>query len=293
MSSITVNNVELFFNEKGSGAPIIFVHGIPTDYRVWNSQVDYLSKKFRAIAYSRRYAFPNKREGNVLDSTIENNSNDLIGLIQELKLPQVHLVGHSFGGFVSMYTAWKRPELLKSLILIEPAIPSVLVKNENSQMQKLFFFLRNPSAAMSAHRFQTGLLMKSLKAFESGDLRGAVKCFYDGIKEMPGAFEKAPPEIQSIMIDNGRTVGELETEFPIFTSSDARKISLPTLLVKGENSPKWLQAIVDRLSKSVPNSKAVKISGSGHLPHIENPSELNSRLQEFLENRIESGLGGT
>jgi len=278
-----VGNIELFSNEKGSGVPIIFAHGIPTDYRVWNSQVDQLSKNFRAITYSRRYAFPNKREGNVLDSTIENNSSDLIGLIQELNLPQVHLVGHSFGGFVSIYTAWKRPELLKSLVLIEPAIPSILVRNENSMMEKFFFFLGNPSAAMSAHRFQTGLLMKSLKAFETGDLNGAVKSFYDGIKEMPGAFEKAPPEIQSMMSDNGRTVGELETEFPIFTSSDALKISLPTLLVKGANSPKWLQAIVDKLSKSVPNSKAIKISGSGHLPHIENPFELNSRLQEFLE----------
>ena len=100
--------------------------------------------------------------------------------------------------------------------------------------------------------------------------------------ESPGAFEKSPADIQKIMIDNGRTIGELETEFPIFTRSDARKISLPTLLVKGENSPKWLQAIVDKLSKSMPNCTAAKISASGHLPHIQNISEFNARLQEFL-----------
>jgi len=279
---VIAGNADLFVNEKGSGVPIIFVHGIPTDYRVWDAQVDQFSKNFRAIAYSRRYAFPNKREGNASDSTVENNSVDLIALVEKLKLPPVHLVGHSFGGFVSAYTAWKRSDLLRSLVLIEPAIPSILVKNEKSQLEKLWFLLRNPSAALSARRFQTGLLKQSLKAYESGDLRNAVRFFYDGIMESPGAFEKSPADIQKIMIDNGRTIGELETEFPIFTRSDARKISLPTLLVKGENSPKWLQAIVDKLSKSMPNCTAAKISASGHLPHIQNISEFNARLQEFL-----------
>ncbi|HVB13045.1 MAG TPA: hypothetical protein VNE86_07910 [Nitrososphaerales archaeon] len=85
-----------------------------------------------------------------------------------------------------------------------------------------------------------------------------------------------------MMIDNGRSIGELETKFPIFTPSDASRIILPTLLVKGANSPKWLQAIVDKLSNSMSNCTVVKVSGAGHLPHIQNASEFNARLQEYL-----------
>ncbi|HVB13044.1 MAG TPA: alpha/beta hydrolase [Nitrososphaerales archaeon] len=150
MSNVRAGNANLFFLEKGSGVPIIFVHGIPTDYRVWDAQLEVFSRNFRAITYSRRYAFPNKREGNVSDSTVENNSGDLIALIEELGLRTVNLVGHSFGGFVAIYTAWKRPDLLKNLVLIEPAIPSMLVRNEKNPFETLWFLLTNPTTAFSA-----------------------------------------------------------------------------------------------------------------------------------------------
>ena len=283
VQSVNVGRVSLSYAERGSGNPVLFVHGIPTDYRIWNSQLAELANGFRLISISRRHAFPNKNEVNVLESTVENNSKDLVSLIQQLKLDKVNLVGHSYGGFIALYTASKHPELFRSLTLIEPSIPSMLVKNEKNPIQVLIFLLTNPSAATSARRFQKGELKLALKAYDSGDYGGAVKHFVDGIKETPGAFEKMAADIQGLMLDNGKTIGELETEFPIFTRSDARRVTIRTLLVKGEKSPKWLQGIVDNLSKSMPNNTVVKISGSGHLPHIENPSEFNARLSEFLK----------
>ena len=283
MQSVNTGRVILSYAEQGSGEPVLFVHGIPTDYRIWSSQLADLASGFRSISISRRHAFPNKNPVSVVESTVQNNSEDLVALIQQLKLAKVHLVGHSYGGFIALYTAWKHPELFRSLVLIEPAVPSILVKNEKNPIQALIFLLTNPSAATSARRLQKGELKLALKAYDSGDLNGAVRHFVDGIKETAGAFEKMPAEIQGLMLDNGKTVGELETEFPIFTRSDARRVGIRTLLVKGEKSPKWLQGIVDNLSKSMPNNTAVKISGSGHLPHIENPSEFNARLREFLK----------
>ncbi len=280
--SVDAGNVTLTFEESGKGHPVLFVHGIPTDYRVWSSQISELAVSFRVISYSRRFAYPNKNDGNVVDSTVQRNSQELVALIEALKLPPLHLVGHSYGGYISLYTAWKHPELFRSLVLVEPAIPSMLVKNENSRLEALGFLLRNPAAAASARKMQTGPLKLALKAFETGDYKIAVKHFYDGIREKNGAFDVAPDQVRSMMLDNGKTIGELETEFPIFTSSDAKQINLPCLLIKGEISPKWLQAIVDYLAKSFPNNQRVQIKGSGHLPHIEQPSEFNAKLIEFL-----------
>ena len=124
-----------------------------------------------------------------------------------------------------------------------------------------------------------------MRAYRSGNFAGAVKHFVDGIKERKGAFEKLPQGIQNLMLDNSKTIGELETEFPILDRADASKITIKTLLVKGEKSPGWLQAIVDNLSKSMPNSSLVEIPGSGHLPHIEKPAELNAALLQFLRAR--------
>jgi non-heme chloroperoxidase len=284
LQSVSVGKINLAYEEKGSsGSAVLMVHGIPTDYRVWNAQQTDLSPFFRTIAISRRHAYPNENGNKLLESTVENNSQDLIEFIQKLKLQPLHLIGHSFGGFVSLYSAWKRPELFRTLTLIEPAIPSILVKNEKNPLQILVFLITNFSAATSARKFQTGMLKLALATFDKGDHAAAVKYFYDGIREAAGSFDKLANPLHDIMLENGLTVGELETEFPVLAKADARSITIPALLVKGEKSPQWLRGIVDGLAKSLPNNKMIQISGSGHLSHVENPSELNPQILEFLK----------
>ncbi|HYB04439.1 MAG TPA: hypothetical protein VED17_08255, partial [Nitrososphaerales archaeon] len=60
MQSINLENVALSFEERGSGNPVVMVHGIPTDYRAWQDQLNDFSASFRAIAISRRHAYPYK-----------------------------------------------------------------------------------------------------------------------------------------------------------------------------------------------------------------------------------------
>ncbi len=284
LQSVKVGNIDIALEEKGSGRAVVMVHGIPTDYRAWSSQLENFSSNFRAISISRRHAYPNKNDFlKVADSTVGNNSEDLVSLITSMGLQPVHLIGHSYGGFISMYAVWKHPELFKSLTLVEPAIPSILVKNEGNPFEVLGFLLTNPSAATSARRLQSGNLKLALKSYDAGDLNNAVKYFYEGIRGIPGSFDNLPEQLRSIMLENGITVGELETEFPIFTKDDARKIKLPTFLVKTQNGPKWLRAIVDTLAGNIPGSFVIDISRSCHLPHIENPSEFNSGVLAFLK----------
>ena len=74
MPSIDVDGVSLYYERAGSGEPVLFSHGIPTDYRAWNAQVEAFSKSYSTITYSRRYAAPNHREGDVSDSTVAANA---------------------------------------------------------------------------------------------------------------------------------------------------------------------------------------------------------------------------
>jgi pimeloyl-ACP methyl ester carboxylesterase len=287
MPSVDISGVSLYYEDIGSGKPLVLVHGIPTDFRVWNMQRDALSDhdNFRFLPISRRLAYPNKNSppSNVKESTVQNNAEDLFTLIKKLELEQVNLIGHSFGGFVSLYCAWKHPEFFNSLVLIEPAIPSMLVENENDRFQVLSFLLSRPSAALSARRFQNGKLKQCLEAYEIGDLEKAVRFFYDGIREEEGAFERLPENIRTMMAQNGLTIAELGLEFPVFTKENAKDIKLPVLLIKGEKSPQWLRAIVDSLGKSIATSSIVEIEGSGHLPHLESPTNFNNALFGFLE----------
>ncbi len=141
LKNIMAGNVSLNFEERGSGRPVVMVHGIPTDYRAWMNQLEGFSDSFRAISISRRHAYPNKNDSlKVTESTVENNSKDLIAFIESMKLETPHLIGHSYGGFISLYSVWKRPELFRSLVLVEPAVPSVLVKNEKSPISFSYFY---------------------------------------------------------------------------------------------------------------------------------------------------------
>jgi pimeloyl-ACP methyl ester carboxylesterase len=70
MPAFASNGLSLYYGKKGGGDPVVLSHEVPTDYRAWASQVEALSRRFTTVAYSRRYAAPNKREEDVSDSTV-------------------------------------------------------------------------------------------------------------------------------------------------------------------------------------------------------------------------------
>src|SRR2546427_5080767 len=154
LRTVDVGQVKLAYIEAGEGEPVILVHGIPTDYRAWSAQIGPLSSKYHVIAYSRRLAQPNRNEMDYEKSTIENNSADLIGLIEKLGFSAAHLVGHSYGGFAAAYCASTNPQLIRSLTLIEPAVSTMLLKNRKSRSEFLGLAFAHPSIAISAARFQ-------------------------------------------------------------------------------------------------------------------------------------------
>src|SRR5207245_9082010 len=148
-----VGQVKLAYVEAGSREPVVFVHGIPTDYRAWNSQIGPFSGKYHVIAYSRRLAQPNQNTMDYEKSTIENNSADLVGFIEELGISPVHLVGHSYGGFASAFCASTNPQLIRSLTLIEPAVSTILLKNLKSKSEFFRLLLEPPSISILDARF--------------------------------------------------------------------------------------------------------------------------------------------
>lgn len=285
MPTADVGGVSLYYEEQGKGDPVLFVHGIPTDYRAWKAQAEPFANSRRFIAVSRRYAAPNKREGDLSDSTVHNNAVDLKGFIEKICGGKADLVGHSYGGFVCAFLAADHPDLVRSLVLVEPAISTLLVADQASAAQALGLLFRSPSVALSGRRFQTRSLMPSLRALDEGDLERAAELNVDGIQDMKGAFRSLPQDARSMMLDNARTVAELRTKFPRFTANEAGMISSPTLVVNGDKSALYLRGIGELMAKAVPGAKRVVAPGSRHFPHMENPTFFNDSVLAFLGER--------
>jgi len=122
MPVIENNGTNLEYVEKGHGDPIIFVHGSLGDLGTWRFQMEYFSKRYRAIAYSRRYHYPNAGPGEILDYSVDLHAKDLASLIGGLGLQRPHIVGSSFGAYAALVLTAEHPELVRSLTLGEPPL---------------------------------------------------------------------------------------------------------------------------------------------------------------------------
>jgi pimeloyl-ACP methyl ester carboxylesterase len=168
------------------------------------------------------------------------------------------------------------------LVLVEAAVSTMLVVDEKSPAQMLSLLFRSPSVALSARKFQSRALYPSLRALDEGLLDRATELMVDGIQDRTGAFSQLDEGIRRMMLENGRTIGELKTKFPRFTKAEASRIACKTLVVNGETSPKWLRRIGELLASSIGRSEYARILGSAHFPHVERPAEFNGKLQKFL-----------
>jgi pimeloyl-ACP methyl ester carboxylesterase len=284
MPTIGVDGVSLYYERAGAGDAVVFCHGIPTDHRAWAAQVEAFSQRYTVVTYSRRYAAPNQRAGDVSDSTVAANAADLKGLIEDLGVAPVRLVGHSYGGFVAAYLAADHPELVRGLVLVEPAIATLLVEDPNSSAQMLSLLVRSPGVALSARRFQSGSLAPSLKALDSGDGPKAVALNVDGIQNRMGAFAALPAQARGMMLDNARTIAELRTRLPRFKAA-AKKIACRTLVVNGQESAVWLRRIGELVARQVPQGESTTVAGARHFPHMERPEEFNQSVLKFVSRR--------
>ncbi|MGH9990329.1 MAG: alpha/beta fold hydrolase, partial [Nitrososphaera sp.] len=182
LKNIEINGRQLHYVEQGEGQPpVIFIHGGLDDYRCWQFQIDSFSSKYRAISYSRRFAYPNKGIGNLAqDNTIEANAKDLAELIRKLDLAPAYLVGASYGAFIALYCVSKNPDLAKTMVLNEPPIFEFLARSPIKEDVEL------------VQRFRTRVQSPTQNASRVGDFKKATQVAIDGIMEIENFFGQLP-----------------------------------------------------------------------------------------------------
>jgi non-heme chloroperoxidase len=275
VKNMEIGGRQLHYVDQGEGNQpvIIFIHGGLDDYRCWQFQLDYFSLKYRVISYSRRFAYPNKWIGNVAqDNTIEDNAKDLAELIRKLDLVPAHLVGASYGAFVTLYCVSKNPEIAKTMVLNEPPILSFLARSPIKEDVELL------------QQFRTRVLSPTQDASRVRDFKKAAQVAIDGIMEIENYFEQLPEEGKQFLMDNAETIeSELQCAMSTsFTMENVKQVTtIPTLLVKGELSPKYFLRIVDILSDNMPNSEQIVIPNVSH-DDFKSGTFFTSKVMDFF-----------
>jgi non-heme chloroperoxidase len=260
------DGVELHYVERGKGVAILFVHGSLGDYSTWDGQLGRFAETFRAIAYSRRYNYPNTNKVQPKHSAVVE-AEDLAALIKKIDLGKVHVVGHSYGAYTALFLAVKYPELVRTLTLAEP--PVVFAGDRVADAKER-------------------LVKRARAAFEKGDPEDAVRTIVDSSRE--GTYDKLPEVFRKRLLRNARELEALVTSdnmYPGVERDSVRKIAAPTLLLSGERSQSSQKSIDQELERLLPEKsrQRVVIRDAGHGMWFQHPETCRKAVLEFLRGK--------
>jgi pimeloyl-ACP methyl ester carboxylesterase len=264
---IELNGTPFTYVEDGQGVPVVLVHGALGDYRTWSGEMRDFAARYHVVAYSMRHHYPNAwTEGQY---SYQVHIADLVALLQKLNLGPVHLVGQSYGGTVAAFVAKEHPELVRSLVLAEAGLGSLIANNDDAK----------PLLA------EWGKVVKAAREHvQNGELDQAAIGFMDAVNEGGGGFEGLPTTFQTGMLQNTSTLKPFfaSPPPPPFTCDDAGKIAAPTLLVEGEVTQKFRPLIDNELQRCLPSVDRVQIPGAGHTLEMVSPKDFNTAVLHFL-----------
>lgn len=274
------NGVGLHFIEKGEGEPIIFIHGLTGDYSVWNRQVDAFAKEgYRAVAYSRRYNFPNKNKLRPNHSAIVE-ANDLAQFMNELKVKDAHIVGFSYGAYTALILALEHPEKVKTLTLAEPPVSPWLADLPGKHAEA--------GKAHLKRLIEEGVKPAKTK-FESGNDEAAMRIMFDCIAAK-ATFDKLPGFVKARCRRNINEMKALVTSdniYPNVGRDRVRRLGVPTLILSGSESKAVAKYTDLELERLIPGNsrKRVVLHGATHILWVEQPVKARNTVLEFIRER--------
>ena len=269
-TKVSVNGVGLHYVGRGRGEPLIPLCGGQGDYRSWAPQMDEFSRRFRVIAYSRRYNHPNDNPLTESYRSAYTDAEDLAALIRRLKLGRVHLVGTSAGALAALALATTRPGMARSLVLAEPPVHR--------------WAKDDPQGEPPHREFMTAIWEPAAAAFGSGDDEAAVRALVDGFGGA-GRSDRLTPEARAVAMANSRFFKAATASadpFPGPPGEKVRRLRAPVLIVTGENTIRLHKFVNDELARLLPRAGRVTTRGAGHGSARENPRAFNEAVLRFL-----------
>jgi pimeloyl-ACP methyl ester carboxylesterase len=266
---IEVNGIPVSYVDDGRGEPVVFVHGAVGDLRVWEPIREVVASQHRFVAPTLRYfgtgEWPDEGGG----FSVATHANDIAAFIEALDLEPVHLVGWSYGGNVATAVALDHPDLVRSLILFEPAIASMVREGEQGD---------------AAREAQGKMFGPVTAAVEEGDEQKATVLLIEGVFQLPpGGFKGQPPEIQAIQLDNARTMPLLwSTDMGGVTFDMLGALDKPTLIVCGAESNAYWPHIAQTMNECLPEAEVTAQPAVNHDGPVRDPAGLASIIKAFV-----------
>ena len=251
-----------YYEEHGQGEALLLVHGLGSSTRDWEYQIPHLARTHRVLSLDLRghgqSSKPRQRY------SIAGFAADVAALIEHLQLPPVHLVGISMGGMVGFQLGVERPELLRSLTIVNSA-PEVKVRSAADLWQL-------------AKRWSLSRLL-SMQAIGKG--LGRILFPHPQQAELRAKIEQRWPQN-----DKRAYLASLDAIIGWGVRERLAAITCPTLVVTADRDYTPV-ALKEAYVNELPDARLVVIERSRHATPMDQPERFNAVLDEFLA-RVEA-----
>jgi pimeloyl-ACP methyl ester carboxylesterase len=270
------DGTRLYFEEAGSGTPVIFVHEFAGDYRSWEPQVRFFSRYFRCIAYNGRGFPPSDVPEDANRYSQEHARDDVIAVLDHLKIERAHVVGLSMGGFATLHVGITYPQRARSLVVAGCGYGAEPDKREK-------FRAECEAAAASFEANWT----EAAKKYAVGPTRVQFQN-----KDPRGWAEFARQLSEHSAKGQALTMRGVQMKRPsLYELTDAmKKISVPTLIITGDEDDPCLEPGL-LMKRHIATAGLLVLPWAGHTINIEEPDAFNRALLDFFM-RVDEGRAG-
>lgn len=275
----STDKTPIYYEVRGDGPPIVFIYGIACLMNHWHHQISYFSPNYKTILFDIRGHHKSLPVHDLNSLKMSNLASDLVGLMSHLNIPKAHFVGHSFGVPLLLETYKKDPSLFSSLCFINGFAKNPIKGMFGLDVVEPFFYFIKTQFEQNPDLWNS---LWKLAVYNPIAMRLAA---------LAGGFNLRLTHFKDIEV-YARGVAQLDLnvflplfeELMKFNGDDIlSKISIPTLIIAGENdhvTPKNFQL---EFHEKIAGSELMVVPYGSHCTQLDFPDYVNLRLEKFIE----------
>jgi len=266
MSIAHVNGISVYYEITGNGFPLVFSHEFAGDYRSWEPQVRFFSRRYQVITYNHRGYPPSEVPTDPAAYSEDILVEDLYQLLHSLKISKAHIAGLSMGGGIALNFGLRYPEMCASLVVASCGVGSTNREQFKQQGKAIVERLEKEGIKAFADLLSLGATRVQ---FRQKDSRGWQE-FRDQLAEHSS--------LGSALIFRGVQL----LRIPIFDlEARLKQLQIPTLLMIGDEDEPCMEPTIF-MKRHIPYAGLMVFPHSGHAINLEEPDLFNRAVLDFI-----------
>ena len=264
----TDDGVKLYYEQTGSGTPILFVHEFAGDCRSWEPQVRHFSRRYRCIAYNARGYPPSDVPPSPDSYSQQREREDVRCVLDALGLARAHVVGLSMGAFATLHFGMAYSE--RALSLVTAGVGSGAHKDEYARFQ-----------ADSRANAKT-MLERGMAHFAASYGENATRVTMKA-KDPRGFAEFQRHLAEHSAQGSANTMLGYQARRPSLydLTAEMARITAPLLVIAGDEDPSTIEPSL-LIKRTVPGAALAVVPRTGHMINLEEPALFNRLVEDFL-----------